>query len=340
MSDKDEVQYSTAQPVVERPSFWSRVGAHFKKWWWAHFIVFAIVVLVITLPLVYVGYPKIAQHDVNKSTLNITNLAFSDPTPTSIHINQTQVLGNKAIYHPTIYAFNATIALVGATAPLAVVPVPRTETNDGAVIVVDSNLDLNNTEAVTNFSMAVLGLEEFQLNIYGRPVLKEGPLPKHTVTYNKTVTMKGLNGLKGFELQDIKISLTPGADGTNMNGTVFIPNPSAITVSMGNVTLDVSVNNTQIGQSYLNDLTLRPGPNTIPLRSTINQTQVIGLVSGKNAPFPSGIIPLSILGNSSVYNGVEIPYYSRALAMNPLETTMNVTQVLINSGLGALAGVL
>lgn len=41
-----------------------------------------------------------------------------------------------------------------------------------------------------------------------------------------------MNGLKGFELQDIMISLTAASDGTNMNGSVSIPNPSVVTVSM------------------------------------------------------------------------------------------------------------
>ncbi|RAO69376.1 uncharacterized protein BHQ10_005388 [Talaromyces amestolkiae] len=339
MSDKGDVQHVNAQPVASR-GFLGAVGAHFKKWWWLHLIIFAAVVLIITLPLIYVGYPRIAQSDVNKATLNITNLVFSNPSANSIHINQTQVLGNKAIYHPTIFAFNATIMLVGATAPLATLAVPRTEAEDGAVIDVNTDLTFANSDAVTNFTKAVLGTESFELNVYGRPDLKEGPLPTSTVTFNKTVAMNGLNGLKGFELQDIMISLIPAKDGTNMNGSVSIPNPSVITVAMGNVTLNVSVNGTYIGQSYLNNLTLQPGSNIIPLRSTINQTEVIALISGTKAAYPSGVIPLTIVGNSSVYNGVQIPYFTEALSSTPLTTDMNVTQVLINSGLGALAGVL
>jgi N-acetyl-gamma-glutamylphosphate reductase len=128
---------------------------------------------------------------VNKSTLNITGLVFSNPTPTSIHINQTQVLGNKAIYHPTIYAFNATIMLVGATAPLATVAIPQTEAEDGVVIDVDTDLTFDNSDAVMNFTKAVLSTESFGLNVYGKPDLKEGPLPTSQVTFNKTVTMNG-----------------------------------------------------------------------------------------------------------------------------------------------------
>jgi hypothetical protein len=81
--------------------------------------------------------------------------------------------------------------LVGATAPLATVAIPQSQAEDGAVINVNTDLALNNSDAVTNFTKAVLGTESFELNIYGRPQLKEGPLPTSTVTFNKTVSMNG-----------------------------------------------------------------------------------------------------------------------------------------------------
>lgn len=81
--------------------------------------------------------------------------------------------------------------LVGATAPLAIVAIPKVQAEDGAVIDVNTDLALNDSDAVTNFTKAVLGTESFELNIYGRPDLKEGPLPTNTVTFNKTVPMKG-----------------------------------------------------------------------------------------------------------------------------------------------------
>ncbi|OKL59514.1 hypothetical protein UA08_05107 [Talaromyces atroroseus] len=336
--DKAKVQQvdETTTPAVKR-SFFARVGAHYRKWWWLHLIILVVVVLVITLPIVYVAYPRIAQSDVNKSSLNITNLVFSNPTPSSIHANQTQVLTNKASYHPTIYAFNASISLPGASAPLSTVLIPRLQANDGEIINVDATLALNqSTDAVANFTMAVLGLESFQLNFYGRPDLKEGALPREKVSFNKTVTMNGLNGLRGFSLEDLMIA----SDLTNLNGTALIPNPSIITVAMGNVTLDVSVNGTQIGQSYLTNLVLAPGNNSVPLQGTINTTQVLGLITGNTSAYSSGVLPLGIRGISSVYNGQEIPYFSQALQANLLQTPMNITQVLINSGLGDLATVL
>lgn len=123
--------------------------------------------------------------------MNVTSLVFSDPTPDTIHVNQTQVLGNKAIYHPKIYSFNASLGLAGAPEPVSYATVPETASNDGQVIIVDTTLQLRNLEAVTNFTKAVLGSDTWDLNVYGRPELKEMVLPKSTVTFNKTIEMTG-----------------------------------------------------------------------------------------------------------------------------------------------------
>lgn len=42
----------------------------------------------------------------------------------------------------------------------------------------------------------------------------------------------GLNKLKGFNITEFSIKLTPEPDGTNMVGTVYIPNPTVMTISM------------------------------------------------------------------------------------------------------------
>lgn len=46
----NEVETTTALPPAKR-SFGARLGAHFKKWWWVHLIIFIAVLLVILLPV-------------------------------------------------------------------------------------------------------------------------------------------------------------------------------------------------------------------------------------------------------------------------------------------------
>lgn len=318
-----------------RRSFGSRVGAHFKKWWWVHLIIFVIVVLVVALPVIYVGYPKIAQHDVNDSTLNITEMVISDPTPSSFQLNQTQVIGSHSSYHPEIYAFDAAVSLAGASAAFATVRVPGVKSKDGAVVEVGQLVELSDKDAFGDYAKAVMLNEEVSLNIYGKPGLKEGSLPKTTVTYDKTVTMKGLNKLKGFDVTDFHILLKP-ENGRNMNGTVYIPNPSVMTITMGNLTLDLSVAGKPMGQSYLDNLVLHPGNNTIPMTSTVNQSAIIGMLTAKNNPYKDGLVPFDITGNSSFYNGKELPYFTRALSANNLTVHLNVTRALAEIGLTGL----
>lgn len=41
-----------------------------------------------------------------------------------------------------------------------------------------------------------------------------------------------MNNLNGFAVTDFEIKLTAEPDGTNMIGTVYIPNPSVMTITM------------------------------------------------------------------------------------------------------------
>lgn len=298
-----------------------------------HVIALIIVVLVVVLPVVYVGYPKIAQGDVNDSTLTITQMTITDPAPDSLHLNLTQVIGSHSHYHPWFDEFDANVTLLGSATPFAVLQIPRVQSKDGAVVRVDQRLQLDNVSAFGEYSKAVMLNEEVNLNVYGRPKMREGKLPKITVTYNKTVTMKGLNALKGFNVTEFQILLSQQPDGSNMNGTVYIPNPTVMTLEMGNLTLSLSVDGTPIGQSYLQNLVLTPGDNFVPMRSTVNETVVLGMITSANATHRNGILPVEITGNSSVYNGKELPYFTEALAANKLTVTLDVGKALLGIGL-------
>lgn len=309
-------------PPAPKPSFKSRVAAHYKRWWWAHVIALIVVVLVVVLPVVYVGYPNIAQGDIDDSTLEITSMVISDPAPDSFQLNQTQVLGSDSHFHPKIYAFDADVSLSG-TAPFAKVRVPEVKANDGTIIPVEQKLDLSDADAFGDFAKAVMLNEEIHLNIYGKPELKQGSLPTITVTYNKTVTMKGLNKLAGFKLLDFHVG-KEDSDGNNGRGKVSIPNPSVMTISMGNVTLDLSVEGTNVGQSFLNDLVIRPGNNTLDMKANVSSSKVAKFLP----KYKDNIVPVDITGNSSVYHGKDLPYFAAALAANKLTVDLNVLEAL------------
>ena len=104
----------------------------------------------------------------------------------------------------------------------------------------------------------------------------------------------------------------------------------------GNLTLDISVNGTSVGQTFLNNLNLVPGANTYPVKSLIDNIKMLNFIHGDDAPYKDGVVPLDITGNRSVYHGQEISYFTEALRATSLRTSLNVSQVLIDSGLEEL----
>ena len=57
------------------------------------------------------------------------------------------------------------------------------------------------------------------------------------------------------------------------------------------------------------------------MRSTIDQAAVIKFVI---ADYPDGLLPVDIVGNSSVYNGEHLPYFEDALAANTQHISLDV----------------
>lgn len=110
-------------------------------------------------------------------------------------------------------------------------------------------------------------------------------------------------------------------------------NAHADIFSKGNVTLNLVVAGQTLGQSYLDDLILKPGNNTVPMTANVNQSAIIEMLTSASNPYTTGVVPFTITGNSSVYNDQELPYFTNALIANNLTVQLNVTKALAEIGL-------
>ena len=73
-------------------------------------------------------------------------------------------------------------------------------------------------------------------------------------------------------------------------------------------------------------MTLVPGNNSFPMRSKANQDLVLKIANKKYSS--DWMVPFDIVGNKSVYNGEELPYFSAALQSTHLQTTLNIKKLL------------
>jgi hypothetical protein len=320
--------FNTLYPPVPPPGKkGGRIRNHCRKFWWCNCLVLIVIVLVVVLPIIYVGVPNKAQHDINASTLEVTAQDVTNPTPDSVQLKIDTVIKSDSKFHPTIDGFRAALSLKGQE-PFLYVDIPQAKSEEVTKVTVNQDVKLPSLDRFSTYTKTVLASESFEVHMDGNTNLHISGLPAANVNYNKVITMKGLNKLSGLNITDIKIlsgkdQILP--DGSNLIGNVHVPNPSVMTLDLGNVTMDLSVDGKAIGSSLIPNLLLKPGPNVFPLQSKVDQLIVLGLVTSK---YTNGILPVDIVGNSSVRNGEHLTYYEDALRSNAIKLDLNVADAL------------
>ncbi|KAJ4343298.1 hypothetical protein N0V87_000520 [Didymella glomerata] len=319
-------------PPGPKPGAGGRVKNHCRKFWWCDCLVLIILVLVIVLPLIFVGFPKKAQHEINASTIEVTNMEVTNPQTDSVHLKIDNIIRSDSSYHPRIEGFRAGMSLDGQE-PFIYINIPESKSEKETYITVDQDATFNSVDAFTAYAKAVLASEELTIGLNGKTTIHISGLPATKVTYDKKITMKGLNHLSGLNITDIKI--LSGAkeilsDGSNMVATVHIPNPSVLTLDLGNVTMNLGVAGKPIGYALLPDLVLRPGNNTVPMQARVDQPTLLTLVL---STYKDGILPLEIVGNSSVKGDTHLTYYEEAVKANTIKLDLDAGPALKQLGI-------
>ena len=289
--------------------------------------------------------------------LEVTNLTLFNPAPDSFDLGLTTVFHTDSKYHPRLDAFNASLQLPDSDVPFAYLDIPAMDAGDGVESQVSQRVQIADLTEYTKYVATTLGTEEYSIVLKGKGGLKQGGLPNTNVNYNKEIKMKGastpllfvctihspsmylqigLNSLKGFNVTEFNILTTPQDDGSNANGTLVIPNPTAMTVQLGTVTLSMSVDGTPVGDATINDMILAPGDNTMEMRAVTNQTAVLGFIFNQ---YKDGILPIDVVGNTTTFNGQPIPYYQIPLQHNVLRLDLDVIDALERAGLAELLGI-
>ncbi|KAG9242033.1 hypothetical protein BJ878DRAFT_426769 [Calycina marina] len=332
-NENQQVPYT--QPQKQGVGVGSKIKRHCARFWWLHIIIFCIIFLIVSLCLVYVAMPKIAQSGVDKTYLELTDLKFINPTQETLEITQTAILHNPEIFTPTLDAFpvqsyfvvNATGEQLG---PMLEFQFPKTHALHPTSVNTAALQEclIEDADVVNQFVTAVLTQEYVSSSLVGSTNLHLGALPVNKINYNTVVTYKGLNGLAGFNVTEARVNLTAATGESNLKGNAFIPNPSVITVAMGNVTLSLAIAGTNVGNATINDMTLVPGDNNLPMTAIVDQA---ALTTAALATGANGYVNLTITGTSAVYNGQQLTYYQEALQDNALALRMNVLQIVADS---------
>ncbi|RKF56102.1 hypothetical protein OnM2_084017 [Erysiphe neolycopersici] len=317
-------------------TFTQKLRKHFSLYWWIYLAVSSICLLNITLTSIYLLIPSIAQRNVDESYLYCTDLKFEKPTPHSISLSQNVLLYTKTHFRPILKPFTASIHSINngiySPVPMSTLQFPQTRTRSPV-----SSIGLEKTVLefqsdawlyeVSKFSSQILSQEFVTMAIVGNGKVHLGALPEMNVHYNQSISLRGLNGLRGLKVSDLKMNLNATDGEPNMSGQTTIFNPSVITAEMGNVTFSISTAKAGIvGNSTIENLTIRPGQNRFFLTSNIDKYKI-----AKSMDISTRMVGLIAKGSSVIYNGEHIPYYEKAISRHEMVFALNVTEILLNS---------
>jgi hypothetical protein len=321
----------------EKPRRRHSFVAFLKKWWWLLLIIFVIGVLAISLPVFLVAVPKMIQDKVNDAVLEMQGLRVTDPKADSVYIEINSTLAMDASISATVDGFNASLYLEDKTphTPFAYVQMPSTQSASLISINVSQTIQITDMQAFADYNTWFLMNESFRMTLSGNTYVHVKGLRAAPISFAKTITVTGLNSLKGLNVTSSRITATPDAQGDNFFGFSDVPNPSILTVELGNATFATMFNNTNIGNLYIDNMYLYPGNNNLSIRANVSQIPVVTAVTTQ--PYcQNGTIPLDIIGTSVVSNGVALPYYEAGFKQNVESLTLNVTADL-GAALGSFA---
>lgn len=114
-----------------------------------------------------------------------------------------------------------------------------------------------------------------------------------------------------------------------------LPNPTVLHLDIGTMYVDLKIGDLVIGNASLQDVTIVPGDNTVPLTGTIDVKSVIrnlsDVLKAESTSLGKGNLTLSAVTTSVVWNGTEVPYYTNVLCNLTMTTTVHIGDIFNNT---------
>ncbi|KAJ6071083.1 hypothetical protein N7499_009097 [Penicillium canescens] len=312
---------------------------HCRRFWLCYFIG-NVIFLAIFLPVFFlVAIPAIAQLVVNKSNLVVVNAEVMQPTPDTVQMTLAAKVDLKIALGVRIepVKFYTFVRKYGHENAWGAIDIPgQTIKGNYTLGVNKQHTPILNSTTWQAFVHDTVFKKETTLSLYGVTYGYLGVLKNH-ITMDKDVVIPSLNKFDGLSIADSTLILPAQDDGTNLIANLTLPNPTALSFEVGTITLDLKSGDTDliIGNATVDNVTLRPGNNTFPLKGVLDLKTVISnlteVISSQSSSLKNGNLALTAMTRTIVSNGTLIPYYTNVLSQLPLVANVGIADVLRNT---------
>ena len=276
--------------------------------------------------------PAIVQNIIDKQDMPVKGGAFVAMSSDKLKINLDTVLDTPlpARIDPTkLSLYNKKTP---GFFPFVNVTLPEQHL-DGTtdVIVKDQIVTVSNeTELITWFE-DVFDYPSVDLSFRGDPVVNLGKL-KSTAHIDKTVQAKSLNKLKGFAIEQLSLVVPPAENGTNIEGTLNLPNWGTLTIGIGDLSLNLMSGDIRIGLITVYDVYIPPGNNSKYFNGQLYFDTLIQnfgtILTSQGDALSSGNVQIDATGNATVVDGQHIGFVEAVLNNRRVTSTAPIVKLL------------
>lgn len=147
--------------------------------------------------------PRIAQHQVDDSSLEFREAYFLNPTAESVEVTQNTILHNPSTFTPTLDPFPAEFFLVTngtyAATSIMTLPMPGIHAKKAVNASIEQEvIQVSDLDALGDYAVAVMNNENITTALVGKTKLHLGKLPTQHIKFNSTSTYKGMFSSFGF----------------------------------------------------------------------------------------------------------------------------------------------
>jgi hypothetical protein len=167
---------------------------------------FAAGTLIVSLLIIYVAVPKIAQNEINSSTLEVTAQEVTNPNATGLHLKLDSVIRSGSSFHPIVDSFRASLTLDGQNEPFIYVQVPEVKSEAETFVTIDQDVIFTSLDAFSRYTKVSMTSDTFNVKLDGKTNIHLKGLPTMAVNYNKVLSMKGQFDTL-FHLYDTNIAI-------------------------------------------------------------------------------------------------------------------------------------
>ncbi|KAI0200739.1 hypothetical protein F4808DRAFT_150534 [Astrocystis sublimbata] len=342
-SSTDHVQEKTAAaaPLTKRQKVKRHCGRF--KWW---YLGVALVILIILLPLLFTKIiPAITQDIVSSQKLPIMSGTFQALSPTELSVTLETQLDTPlaADIDPTnLFVYNKDTP---DYSPFINITLPKIHANHKTPVkVTNQTVKVTNETELVKWFDQVFDLPKVDLSVKAKTTVHLGAL-KMGANIDKTISAGALNYLGGFGIKSLRLIYPPLDNGTNIKGTLNLPNAGVITLGLGNLTFDLYSGDINLGFINIYEVVLPPGNNTRNFDGRLYLNELLpnlgAILDSQSGPLAEGNIALVARGNSTMVNGMHIAYVEKVLNKKNLVATLPVFKLagdIVNSFSGASNG--